>query len=200
MRAWQIISFSGCIASLLLACGGESATPATMSGESGASGSGGTSSATAGAAGDSSGASGSSNGGEQGAGGSPGTGGVETSDASSGAGGAETKDASATKDATGTIRDAASERTAIDGACTEGVTDRCDTCTDARCCTQVDACEANAACKAAFAKLDACVGDAGTLARVRNCYTAFEQTNNTGGTARNLSQCVANRCTNQCRL
>jgi hypothetical protein len=199
MRAWQIIS-SGCIASILLACGGESATPATMSGESGASG-GGTSSATAGAAGDSNGASGTSNGGDQGAGGSQGTGGAEGPDASSGAGGAATnKDASAAKDATNTIRDAASERTAVDGACTEGVTDRCDTCTDARCCTQVDACEANAACKAAFAKIDACVGDAGNLARVRNCYMTFEQTNNTGGTARNLSQCVANRCTNQCRL
>jgi hypothetical protein len=168
-----------------------------MNGESGASGSGGASSATAGAAGDSSGVSGSSNGGSPGSSGSPGTGGGEPVDASSGTGGASSKDASVNVDARTPIRDAASERTLVDGACTEGTTDRCDTCTDARCCTEVDACEANAVCKAAFAKLDTCIGDAGTLNRVRNCYMAFEQSN---ATARNLGQCAANRCTNQCRL
>jgi hypothetical protein len=200
MRAWQIISFSGFVASILLACGGESATPATMNGESGASGGAGTSSATAGASGDSSGVSGGSNGGAPGSAGTTAAGGNEAPDASSGAGGAAKKDASATGDAPNPIRDAASERTAVDGACTEGTTDRCDTCTDARCCTQVDECEANAACKAAFAKIDACIGDSGSLNRIRNCYQTFEQTNGTNGTARNLGQCVANRCTNQCRL
>jgi hypothetical protein len=131
--------------------------------------------------------------------GSSGSGGGETPDAS-GAGGGAAKDASVVGDAPSAIRDAASERTAVDGACSEGTTDRCDTCTDARCCTQIDACEANAACKAAFAKIDACIGDSGNLNRIRNCYMTFEQANGTGATARNLGQCVANRCTNQCRL
>jgi len=191
MRAWQIISFSGCLG--LVACGGESTS---VGGMSGASGNQETSAGSSGAAGDSSGVAGSANGGAAGSIGTSGSGGGETADASSGSGGGA-KDASVTADATNPIRDAATERTAIDGACAEGTTDRCDTCTDARCCAQIDACEANAACKAAFAKIDACVGDSGNLNRVRNCYVTFEQTN---ATARNLGQCVANRCTNQCRL
>jgi len=193
MRAWQTISFFGCVALAGIACGGESTTAGvTGGGSSGASGSSGVS----GGGGDSSGIAGSANGGAAGSTGSSGSGGGVAPDASTGSGGTA-RDASVAGDGPSAIRDAASERTAVDGACTEGTTDRCDTCTDARCCAQVDACEANAACKAAFAKIDACIGDSGSLNRIRNCYTTFEQTD---ATARNLGQCVANRCTNQCRL
>src|SRR5450432_228150 len=191
MRAWQFISVSGCVALAAIACGGESSTTGLgTGGTSGAGGNAGASSEAGGAVDDASASAGGSTGGAAGAVGSSESGGAELPDASKGTGGAA-KDASAAADAPSTIRDAASERAAADGGCTEGTTDRCDTCSDARCCTQIDACEANPACKAAFAKIDGCIGDAGSLNRVRNCYLAFEGANGTGGTARNLAQCIS---------
>ena len=198
------------------ACGGSDAstapvdTTATSSGTGGSATTGSSGAATTGAAGSSNGAagtmsgaggangsgtSGTSTGAGGGSGGSTvssGSGGTSVADASGGAGGA-LKDASSSdakgKDGGGPVRDAA--------GCVPSDADRCDSCTSSRCCVELDACEANAACKAAYAAIDACIGDAGSAKRERGCYNQFAATDQR---AKTLADCVIASCPNQCNL
>jgi len=181
-----VAAFTTSICCSIIACSGSDAgTTLSMSTTTAAAG-GGTSMSATGSGGGSSDATG--------AGGGTGSGGtMVVDDASSGAGGVPTDASSAdAPENGGAIRDRTTDR-----ACPPSDADRCDTCTSSRCCVELDACDANATCKAAYAAIDACIGDSARTARERTCYDQFAMKDQR---AKNLADCVIANCANPCNL
>lgn len=190
MRFW-LMGGSASLLFLNVACGGEDSSAATLMAAGGASGSD--------ASADASSSAGSSTGGSGGEAGSLATGGSSGSGGGTGgSAGSPLVDASQPKeDGGGAKKDGG--RTEADGGCSQTAEDKCDTCTEKHCCVQLDMCDANATCSAAFAAIDTCIGDSSAEATIKKCYTTFGDTPGTGQTAKNLYDCVVAQCAAQCR-